>query len=50
LVARRQAADRGGARPLTALRIAFNELFGLFVDDGNLALFAVTLVAGVTAS
>jgi hypothetical protein len=34
---------------LTALRIAFNELFGLFVDDGNLALFAVTLVAGVTA-
>ena len=34
---------------MTALRLAFNELVGLFIDDGNLAVFALILIAAVAA-
>ena len=34
---------------MTALRLALGELVGLFIDDGNLAIFALVLIAVVTA-
>ncbi len=33
---------------MNAIRIAFSEFIGLFVDDGNLALLVVVLIATVT--
>ena len=35
---------------MTVIRIAFAELVGMFIDDGNLALFALILVAAVAAA
>ncbi len=32
---------------MTAIRIAIDELVGMFVDDGSLALFAIVLIAVV---
>jgi hypothetical protein len=33
---------------MNAIRIALSEFFGLFVDDGNLALYMVVLIAAIT--
>lgn len=35
---------------MTIIRIVFGELVGMFVDDGNLALLALILIALVTAA
>jgi hypothetical protein len=35
---------------VTVIRIAIAELFGMFIDDGNLALFALILIAAVAAA
>jgi hypothetical protein len=35
---------------MNAIRIAFREFLGLFVDDGSLALFVILLIALVTAA
>ncbi|OBQ67430.1 hypothetical protein [Mesorhizobium erdmanii] len=35
---------------MNALRLVATEFFGMFVDDGNLALLALVLVAAVTAA
>ena len=35
---------------MNAVRTAFREFIGLFVDDGSLALFVVVLIALVTAA
>ncbi|TPJ69580.1 hypothetical protein [Mesorhizobium sp. B2-6-2] len=32
------------------IRLVFNELVGMFVDDGNLALLALILIALITAA
>jgi hypothetical protein len=34
---------------MTALGLALKELIGLFIDDGNLAIFALILIGAVTA-
>ncbi|TPJ34766.1 hypothetical protein FJ434_28475 [Mesorhizobium sp. B2-5-13] len=34
---------------MNVLRLVAREFFGMFVDDGNLALLALVLVAAVTA-
>ena len=34
---------------MTALGLALKELVGLFIDDGNLAIFALILIGAVTA-
>lgn len=35
---------------MNAVRLIAREFFGMFVDDGNLALLAVVLVAAVVAA
>jgi len=35
---------------MNVLRIALNELVGMFIDDGSLALLALILIAAVTAA
>jgi hypothetical protein len=35
---------------MKAIRLVAREFFGMFVDDGNLALLALVLVAAVTAA
>lgn len=35
---------------MNAIRLVAREFFGMFVDDGNLALLALVLVAAVTAA
>jgi hypothetical protein len=35
---------------MTMIRIVFGELVGMFVDDGNLALLALILIALITAA
>jgi hypothetical protein len=35
---------------MNAIRLVASEFFGMFVDDGNLALLALVLVAAVTAA
>ncbi len=35
---------------MTVIRLAAKEFFGMFVDDGNLALLALILIAAVTAA
>lgn len=35
---------------MNVIRLVLNELIGMFVDDGNLALLALVLIAGVTAA
>ncbi len=35
---------------MTVIRIAIAELLGMFVDDGNLALLALVLIAVVAAA
>jgi len=35
---------------MNAIRLVFKELVGMFVDDGNLALLALVLIALITAA
>lgn len=35
---------------MTVIRLAAKEFFGMFVDDGNLALLALVLVAVIAAA
>lgn len=35
---------------MNVVRIVLKELAGMFIDDGNLALLALILIAGVTAA
>jgi hypothetical protein len=35
---------------MNVIRLVLKELIGMFVDDGNLALLALVLIAGVTAA
>ena len=35
---------------MNAIRLVVKEFFGMFVDDGNLALLALVLVAAVTTA
>ncbi|MDX8443031.1 hypothetical protein ACWGS9_25615 [Bradyrhizobium sp. Arg314] len=35
---------------MTMIRLVFKELVGMFVDDGNLALLALILIALITAA
>ncbi|MBZ9669879.1 hypothetical protein FJ970_03040 [Mesorhizobium sp. B2-1-8] len=35
---------------MNVIRLVAREFFGMFVDDGNLALLALVLVAAVTAA
>ncbi|WP_137931524.1 hypothetical protein [Mesorhizobium comanense] len=35
---------------MTVIRLIAKEFFGMFVDDGNLALLALVLVAAITAA
>ncbi|MBN9218673.1 MAG: hypothetical protein J0I79_12030 [Mesorhizobium sp.] len=35
---------------MTVIRLIVKEFFGMFVDDGNLALLALVLVAAVAAA
>ena len=35
---------------MTIARLVVKELVGMFIDDGNLALLALILIAAVTAS
>jgi len=35
---------------MNAIRLVAREFFGMFVDDGNLALLALVLVAAVTTA
>ncbi|SFP11917.1 hypothetical protein SAMN03159463_03612 [Mesorhizobium sp. NFR06] len=35
---------------MTVIRLVFKELVGMFVDDGNLALLALILIALITAA
>lgn len=35
---------------MNAIRLVASEFFGMFVDDGNLALLALVLVAAVTVA
>ncbi|RVA25165.1 hypothetical protein EN935_24785 [Mesorhizobium sp. M7D.F.Ca.US.004.03.1.1] len=35
---------------MNVIRLVLNELIGMFVDDGNLALLALVVIAGVTAA
>ena len=35
---------------MNAIRLVASEFFGMFVDDGNLALLALVLVAAVAAA
>ncbi len=35
---------------MTVIRLVFNELIGMFVDDGSLALLALILIALITAA
>jgi hypothetical protein len=35
---------------MTAIRLVLKELIGMFIDDGNLALLALILIAAVTVA
>jgi Co/Zn/Cd efflux system component len=35
---------------MSIVRLAIKELIGMFIDDGNLALLALILIAAVTAA